>query len=1061
MSLRQLVQSLGVTAGLDLRYVVEAAVGMVGERKSPTPNVLHRSDWTDAVRRSLSAERRRALVPTTLSPSADPIRSVLEEHHTRFPGRAVDALSLSWVLGGSAVKSAGPNPKTTPALIVPRGLSLSRDGELLLLEAVDVDRGHPGSPEAEAVAKDALRREEPGGDATPATYDEDVLHRFLVGSQLLASDSGRDDARDVVGGPTHRTRVPGFDTESLDGVDLLDIKRDVHGLAALVAARTVVPPLSIGLFGSWGSGKSFFMRKLRERIRALADATSAREKDGLPSSFHGHVVQIEFNAWNYIEVDLWASLVTHIFEQLHRHFVPRKTEREQWYQLLRELDDAEETRDETQRALLAAEAKLAEAKADFEGLRLSLVKHIDILWQAVKEDPKTDEALKDALRKLDDDLDPDAARELLRKVAEHRENFEHIRPHLPGYWRIAANNLWNVVGIAVVASAIVAVLATVVLYVMAQAKAGTWAQDFWARLLEAAVPVVAFATAVRQTVAKGVDIGKRVEAIRVHAVKELDEAKARRPEAMELAKAESGLAKAKAEAETQAERVAELRTAERRLRPNERLATFLEDRAGSEDYRKYLGLPAMIRRDFEKLHRLLGELREQTLTIPADAALWAGLAAMAGARTNDDDETPKLPEIVRQRVDATGVPLRSVEVRRADYDGAETYVVKEKGRPRTITVRRTAAGATLEIAWALPRIDRIVLYIDDLDRCPADRVVEVLQAVHMLLAFPLFVVVVGVDSRWITRSLQQQHPELFSTLQRAGLQTDQGPVAERPSGRATARPLRARETIGLAPSAHPHDYLEKIFQIPYWLEPINERESAEMLEHLVGRTGGTANAGVSGRDWVDGASGAPLDCGSETPAEHGDDPPTGTEGDSTQGSGAAAPPSGPAAVDGLAGDEDTMMAPQLTVLDVERDAMQRLAELIGRSPRAIKRYVNAYRLLRARMSAEELEAFVADGQSVPRYELAAFLLAVMVGAPDVAEALFRELNTPAHDKPLTPSVVVAWGKALADSGERWPVVQAAVDALLDRSSGRSPITFGQLRAVLGDVRRLSFRFGAG
>ena len=31
----------------------------------------------------------------------------------------------------------------------------------------------------------------------------------------------------------------------------------------------------------------------------------------------------------------------------------------------------------------------------------------------------------------------------------------------------------------------------------------------------------------------------------------------------------------------------------------------------------------------------------------------------------------------------------------------------------------------------LPKIDRIVLYIDDLDRCRADRVIEVLEAVHL------------------------------------------------------------------------------------------------------------------------------------------------------------------------------------------------------------------------------------------------------------------------------------------------------------------------------------------
>ena len=43
-------------------------------------------------------------------------------------------------------------------------------------------------------------------------------------------------------------------------------------------------------------------------------------------------------------------------------------------------------------------------------------------------------------------------------------------------------------------------------------------------------------------------------------------------------------------------------------------------------------------------------------------------------------------------------------------------------------------------------LNRIILYIDDLDRCDPERVIDVLQAVHLLLAFPLFVVVVAVDS---------------------------------------------------------------------------------------------------------------------------------------------------------------------------------------------------------------------------------------------------------------------------------------------------------------------------
>src|SRR5262249_31011645 len=57
-------------------------------------------------------------------------------------------------------------------------------------------------------------------------------------------------------------------------------------------------------------------------------------------------------------------------------------------------------------------------------------------------------------------------------------------------------------------------------------------------------------------------------------------------------------------------------------------------------------------------------------------------------------------------------------------------------------------------------IDRVVLYIDDLDRCQPNDVVRVLQLVHMLLAFELFVVVVAVDARWIEVALRQTYPWL-------------------------------------------------------------------------------------------------------------------------------------------------------------------------------------------------------------------------------------------------------------------------------------------------------------
>jgi hypothetical protein len=84
-----------------------------------------------------------------------------------------------------------------------------------------------------------------------------------------------------------------------------------------------------------------------------------------------------------------------------------------------------------------------------------------------------------------------------------------------------------------------------------------------------------------------------------------------------------------------------------------------------------------------------------------------------------------------------------------------------------------------------PPLQRIVLYIDDLDRCTPDRVVDVLQAVNLLLTMDLFMVVVAVDPRWLLRSLESHHRDTFA---------DAGPVT----------------------------YLDKIFHIPFALRPMGE-----------------------------------------------------------------------------------------------------------------------------------------------------------------------------------------------------------------------------------------------
>jgi 5-methylthioadenosine/S-adenosylhomocysteine deaminase len=99
----------------------------------------------------------------------------------------------------------------------------------------------------------------------------------------------------------------GYTTDQPFGEDQLGIEGDVNMLCSVTAARNIDPPLSIGLFGAWGTGKSFFMEKMRARVAWLAE----NDRDS-----HSHVVQIRFNAWHYMDANLWASLAVTIFERL-------------------------------------------------------------------------------------------------------------------------------------------------------------------------------------------------------------------------------------------------------------------------------------------------------------------------------------------------------------------------------------------------------------------------------------------------------------------------------------------------------------------------------------------------------------------------------------------------------------------------------------------------------------------------------------------------------------------------------------------------------------------------
>src|SRR5262249_31729611 len=139
--------------------------------------------------------------------------------------------------------------------------------------------------------------------------------------------------------------------------------------------------------------------------------------------------------------------------------------------------------------------------------------------------------------------------------------------------------------------------------------------------------------------------------------------------------------------------------------------------------------------------------------------------------------------------------LTTLSLARADLEALSVILRDQQNYAATASDTETPAGETYSPALARA-VDRVILYIYDVDRCKPRDGVRVLQMVHMLLAFELFVVVVAVDARWVEDALTQSYRWL------AGSAAD---ASNDPNDDGGARPPWATAVT-------PQDYLEKIFQ---------------------------------------------------------------------------------------------------------------------------------------------------------------------------------------------------------------------------------------------------------
>jgi KAP family P-loop domain len=122
---------------------------------------------------------------------------------------------------------------------------------------------------------------------------------------------------------------------------------------------------------------------------------------------------------------------------------------------------------------------------------------------------------------------------------------------------------------------------------------------------------------------------------------------------------------------------------------------------------------------------------------------------------------------------------------------------------------------------------RIVVFVDDLDRCLPANALQVLESMKLFFDFAGFVFVVGLDRAVIEKAIEAKYesgrpPQALHVIERAPANQD---------GDATADGARVTERVAPINGA---DYIKKIFQVPFTLPRIGTASLRELVDALGG-----------------------------------------------------------------------------------------------------------------------------------------------------------------------------------------------------------------------------------
>jgi predicted KAP-like P-loop ATPase len=619
--------------------------------------------------------------------------------------------------------------------------------------------------------------------------------------------------------------------------DLLDLKDEINALSGLLLMRDLEPPMTVGILGGWGGGKSYIMHLMQQRMTDVRsgkvdpaiEAWNANPNHEKLSPYVGHIYQIKFDAWTFAKSDLWASLMQTIFFELNRQISLEQ-------QLARVL--AEHPEDPASRAKALCEAgqywpvlyKASDQDRQWFLERVlspaQLAKFKDIhnqgqvddeLWRQLgatyqAENQKLTELEAELHRKQDElriktqavrsQVDDNQLNQLILKLTGPVSILLSNRISQPVLTRInrditrqvkaqlssqAAADALEPLDIEHLNATVQAVATGVFEQRYGEISFRSFLTWFKKNLRLFGLMLVFLTLAILLPIAADALLGWLLPS--------LDSAFPRL--IAFLAPLTPGLASAQA-----------------LLKSSQKWAE--ETNLAVKEYEQQL----------EALPKQLEDRREQLFQTQLDKVKEVAdlEAEVKQLEEKVSAQRQRIPENVYESLEA----FVSDRIQDGSYEKRLGLMQQVKGDLAELSNRLLPPPAdSQEFQWKVEQLQkvfprgpaRVVVYIDDLDRCPPDRVVQVLEAVQLLVKTPLFIAVLAIDERYITRALEQFYK---GVLLRHGS----------PSGT---------------------DYLEKIIQLPYRVRPIMANTLETYLRAQVviqdNATGGTKFSELSRQEF--------------------------------------------------------------------------------------------------------------------------------------------------------------------------------------------------------------------